>query len=225
MIDPQRREAIEKQFPVITRTEPMNPVASTQVRATDRVEAIIRRVWFDGRDGSMLFDPALCPAMAERAEAAAAQLRELVAEDRVRFETADADYDPAAPADQGVTRIWFVGSRTVEIVRDRWHEHPNRKFKPVDWFGGNLGNQRRDYKAELDADTTCNVHLARTCGGPTRILAADRGTLVLCFRCCRNCEALAGDIANNNRALAITEARAKLPADAVIIPSPPIPAS
>lgn len=222
-IDPMRREYLTDKYPVVTRTEPMNPISSTQVRATDRAEAIIGRVWFEGRDGAALFDPVLCPPMAERAEAVAAELRGMVAEDRVRFDTADTDHNPADPAEQGVTRIWFVGSSIVEIVRERWRDHPNRKFKPVDWFGGDLGNQRRDYKAELDCDTTCNVHIARACGGPTRILAADRGTLVLLFRCCRKCEALAGDIANNNRALAITEARAKLPAGAIIISNPPVP--
>ena len=196
-IDPDRRAYLLDKFPAITRTSPMAPHVSTQVRATDRAEMIVQRVWFDGDKSPVLFDPVLCPPMAQRAEAAAAELRR--ARERVTWETADSEYDPDAPAEQGVVRIWFVGSRTVEVVRERWHDHPNRKPKPGEYFAGMLAHMRRDYATEFDCDTTCNVGIAKACGGPTRVLPANRGTLVLLFRCCRECEELAGQITNNNR--------------------------
>ena len=199
MIDPGRREYLLTKYPAITRTSPMAPSASTQVRAADRAETIIRQVWGDGDTSSVLFDPALCPPMARRAETAAAELRQASSEGRVTWETADTDYDADAPSEQGVVRIWFVGSRTVEVVRERWREQPNRKPKPAEYFGGMLAHMRRDYVAEVDCDAACNVGIVKACGGATRLLPANRGTVVLLFRCCRECEDLAGQIAQANR--------------------------
>jgi hypothetical protein len=64
------------------------------------------------------------------------------------------------------------------------------------------------------------MRLAKTCGGPTGVMPVERGTMVMLFRCCRECEALACKIAANNRKTAIVRARADLPPGAVVMPDP-----
>lgn len=229
-MNPEREDYLRAKYSALDNVVPMDPRGSTQVRATDRAEAVLDIVWPNGSASGALFDPALCPPTAARADEAAREYHRLAADaarERVlgvrpslRFETHDTDYEPDEPAEQGVLRLWFVDSRTVEIVRDRWHDNPNRVESTASYFGGLLGEMRRDYKPGHDYDPTCNVRIAKACGGLTRVLPNDRGTLVLLFWCCRECETLAGRIAANNHRTAVIAARADLPRGARVLPNP-----
>lgn len=221
-IDPKRREDLTAKFPDLTALRPMRPDANTQVRATDRAEQIIAKVWDDrADDDAVLFDPARVPALAECADAAAAEYHRRAASGELRWDTGDGlrgDYDPDAPAEQGVVRIWRVGSGEVDVVRERWRDTPGRRWGTVDYTAGMLEHltEQLDYHdcavhgCDGECDLRCTVHIAKACGGPTRLLPVDRGTLVLLFRCCRNCEELAGDTASTNLQIALMEIHDRL---------------
>lgn len=230
-IDRARRDYLTAKFPGLTALRPMSPNANTQVRATDRAEQIIERVWGDrGRDGGVLFDPARAPALAECADAAAADYHRRAASGELHWDTGDGlrgDYNPDAPAEQGVVRIWRVDSNHVDIVRERWRDAPGRRWGTVGYTAGMLGHdvEMLDYHdcaehgCDGDCDLRCNLHIAKACGGPTRLLPVDRGALVLLFRCCRNCEDSAGTTASTNLQIALMEVHDRL----AIKPTTPAP--
>jgi hypothetical protein len=224
-INPQRRQQLLDKFPALRdNARPMNPAGSTQVRAVERADQIVQKVWrhtWNGDDpndpSNTLFDPARVAAMAQRADAAAADFhrreadaareRALGLPSLLRYDTHDgsADCNPDDPAEQGVVRIWPVGTNHVDIVRDRWHDSPNRRLTTAEYAAGRLGLESsqhdfwdcRRYGCDGDCELKCGVRLAKACGGTTRLLPVNRGALVLLFRCCRVCEGLAGQIAEN----------------------------
>lgn len=210
-------DELRERFPAMDYMRPMDPMASTQVRAALRAEDIIRRVWGDN-PAAVLFDPARVSELAERADAAADDFH--LRADEFHYDTADTDYDRHEPAEQGVVRIWRVGTNHVHVVRDRWHDSPNRRFTTAGYAATELGLERSMYDhwgcTEHGCDAVgcgseCTVGLAKACGGTTRLMPVDRGTLILLFRCCQVCEELAGSIAANahktNWKLAEIEAR------------------
>ncbi len=195
-ISPDRRAELLNKFPAIANTRPLDPAASTQVQAILRAEDIVRHTWPDELSRAALFDPAKCKPLADRADAAAAEFRRRAALRELRYDTADTTYHPDDPAEHGVVRIWEVGGELVRVVRDRWRENPNRKPSTGEFVTGDLGGLRN-----LDGtqrSPKCTVGIAKACAGATRLLPVDRGTLVLLFWCCRGCEALAGDFADNS---------------------------
>ena len=232
-MDNQRREQLLAQFPAMMAVRPMDPALNTCVTATERADAILTAVWGDGphslaRIAAVLFDPRRVPALAERAgnadaefharEADAAEARANEWPTSWRYETplSDTDYDPDDPSSQGAVKFWHVGSDTVTVVRGRWLDAPDRRETPADFAAGYL----RYLTEALDnspctlahdvCDLACAVHLAKACSGTTVLLPVARGALVLLFRCCIPCLALAGEFAANtyktNVALAKIEA-------------------
>jgi hypothetical protein len=207
---------------------PMDPRVSTQVRAIDRADALTARAWASAAEAAaVLFDPARAPALAERADAAAAEFYARSGEDGdLHADTHDTDWDPHAPHEQGVVRVWPVGTNHVDVIRDRWRDNPNRDSRPVDYFAAMYGNRLSDYfdcvqyGCTGDCDRACSVRLAKACAGPTRAMPVNRGTLILLFRMCRECEQLAGKIAANTYRTVVVQARADLPPGAVIMPNP-----
>jgi hypothetical protein len=203
---------------------------STQVRAADRADVLTAKAWARAaKVAKVLFDPALVPALAKRADATAAEFHTRFGEfGDLHFDTHDTEYNPNATHEQGVTRVWAVGTNHCDVIRDRWHDplNRNREGKPVEYFASMYGNRLPDffdcraYGCDGNCDRACSVRLAKTCGGPTGVMPVNRGTLVMLFRCCRECEALASRIAANNRKTAIVRARADLPPGAVIMPDP-----
>lgn len=234
-MDPERRARLLAKFPGISNDRPMDPRANTQVRAIDRADEIIRTVWGDNPT-AVLVDYKRVPALAERAaeaaadfhrregEASRARERALGLPPSLRYHAhdGDADFDPDAPAEQGVVKIWRVGSNRADVVRDRWHDGRNldRNMSPAEemastlaldvqvddyWCYGGDGNPR--YWG--DYERRCNVNIAHDCtaplspdvndygGGTTRLLPVNRGTLILLFRCCRACEVEAGKTATD----------------------------
>lgn len=225
-IDPERRQQILDKFPAINSARVLDPQASTQVQAALRAEEIIAKVWGDGaRVSAVLFDPARVPALAQRADAAARDFHCRAGE--LHNDTSDTDYDRHDTAEQGAVKIWQLGSNHVHVVRDRWRDAPNRAPNTVEYAAGSLGHLRSTHDHwkcdeygcdhETVCDLRCNVRLAKACGGTTRLLPVDRGTLIMLFRCCRVCEELAGKIAENtyktNVKIAELEAREDWPPD------------
>ncbi|OBF96343.1 hypothetical protein A5773_13020 [Mycobacterium sp. 852014-52450_SCH5900713] len=206
----------------------MNPRVSTQVRATDRAEALAAKAWAKaGKLGAVLFDRKRVPKLAELADAAAAEFYTRCGEfGDMHYDTHDTDWNPHAPHEQGVVRVWAVGTNHVDVIRDRWRDVPNRMQTPVDYFASMYGCGLPDffdcarYGCTGDCDRACSVRLAKSCTGPTRAIPVNRGTLVLLFRCCRECEALAGKLAANTYKTAVIDARVGLPPGAVIMPNP-----
>ena len=95
---------------------PWIPALNTTVQTILRAEKITSLVWrWAGFDpGMILFDPARVPALAERADAAAADYHH-----RAGFngnfcttDTADTDYYPHDPIEQGSVAIWRVGTNS-----------------------------------------------------------------------------------------------------------------
>ena len=228
------RQQITAKFPAMN-WRPMDPALNTSVQAVLRAERIVAQVWRwkwerEGGLGAfdpalVLFDPARVPALAQRADAATEDFhRRTGPGGALRYNThdGDADHDPHDPADQGVVSVWRVGSNRCHVVRDRWLDSPGRFWCTTDYFAElfeivvdqldywDCG----DYGCDGDCDLKCNVNIAQSCSGTTRMMPANRGTLVLLFRCCRECEALAGKIAANtyrtNTKLAEIEAREHL---------------
>jgi hypothetical protein len=218
-MDSQRRARLLAKFPAISNDRPMDPRANTQVRAIDRADEIIRAVWGDDPT-AVLVDYKLVPALAERADEAAAEYHRRAGMDGLHYTTGDTDYDPNDPAEQGVVRIWRVGSRHVDVVRERWREQ--RFGTPAEDAAGRI-QHARDVLDNFTCscinycDLGCSVNIAKACGGTTRLLPVNRGTLIMLFRCCDACEVLAGQIAANsyrtNVKLAEIEAREQLPPD------------
>jgi hypothetical protein len=217
-------EELRARFPALDNARVMDPRASTQVQAVLRAEEIIAKVWGEGaRVSGVLFDPARVPALAQRADAAAADFHCRAAE--MQYDTDDTDYDRHDTAEQGVVKIWQVGGNHVHIVRDRWRDAPNRAPNTVEYAAGSLGHGRSTHDHwkcteygcdhEKVCDLQCHVGLAKACGGATRLLPVDRSPLVMLFRCCRVCEDLAGKIAENtyktNMKIAELEAREDWP--------------
>jgi hypothetical protein len=216
---------------------PMDPRASTQVRAIDRADVLSGKAWAEAsKVAAVLFDPARVPELAQKAENAAAEFHHLTAESAravaegynppLHFDTHDADWNPNAPHEQGVVRVWPVGTNHVDVIRDRWRDNPNRESRPVDYFVSMYGNRMPDYfdcarySCTGDCDRACSVRLAKACAGPTRTMPVSRGTLILLFRCCRECEDWAGKMAGNTYKRAVISARADLPPGGVILPNP-----
>lgn len=210
---------------------PMDPRANTQVRATDRADQIIMEA-FSTRADTVLFDPKWVPALAARAdvetadfhrrEGEASRERALGLPPSLHYDTGDTTYDPDVAHEQGVVKIWRVGSDRVYVVRDRWHHADNldRSMSPAEEIASllQLDRDTEDYwryggernpRYTRDYELRCTVNIAHDCtaplspdvndfgGGTTRWLPVDRGTLVLLFRCCTTCEVLAGQIAAN----------------------------
>jgi len=207
---------------------PMDPRVDTQARATKQAEALTTRVWAKAAEAAaVLFDSALVPELAKRADNAATEFYTLSGEGGdLHYDTHDLDWNPHSMAEQGVVRVWPVGTNHVDVIRDRWRENPNRIQKPVDYFAGMYGSRLPDYfdcaqyRCTGDCDRACSVRLTKACAGPTRAMPVNRGTLILLFRMCRECDALAGKIAANNRRTTIIRARADLPPGAVILANP-----
>lgn len=232
-MDDQRRAQILAKFPAIHNPRPMDPRASTQVRAMDRAERIVAQVgrWTwngDGDPAMVLFDPERVSNLARRADEEAAEYHRRAAEGDLRYDTCDglrADYDPDDPAEHGAVRIWRVGSRQVYIVRERWRDSPNREASTTDYFAQLFEflveqldhHDCTKFGCDGNCDLKCNVHIAKACGGTTRLLPVNRGALVLLFRCCTACDVLAGQIATNsyrtNVLLKNMEVRDELPPD------------
>lgn len=208
---------------------PLDPRVSTQVRAIDRGGQLTAKAWAKAADlAAVLFDPARVPALAERADAAAAEFYVPSGQDGdMHADTHDTDWDPHAPHEQGVVRVWAVGTNHVDVIRDRWHDNQNRAQAPVDYFAGLYTSGIPDFFdcarygcTGGDCDRACSVRLDKTCNGPTRAVPVDRGTLILLFRMCRACEQLAGKLAANTYKTAVVNARAGMPPGAVILPNP-----
>lgn len=205
-IDPLRRQQILDKYPAIANLGLMDPKANTQVQASMRAEQILKRAW----NNLALADTILTgvPAMRARADVEAAEFHNRAAYDaraRAEGETpvlyydtcdGDADYDPNAIYEQGALKIWTVGTNHVDIVRDRWHDSPTRRPTPVSYAAGHLAHKldtldwfRCDrYGCTGGCGLECNVSVAPDCGGTTRLLPVDRGSLILLFRCCWGCE-------------------------------------
>lgn len=212
--------------------DPMDPRVSTQVRAIDRADALTARAWASAAEAAaVLFDPARVSELAQRADAAAAEFYARSGEDGdLHADTHDTDWDPHAPHEQGVVRVWAVGTNHLDVIRDRWRDAPNRMQKPVDYFASMYTSGVPDFFdcarygcTGGDCDRACSVHLAKACAGPTRAMPVNRGTLILLFRMCRACEDLAGKIAANTYRTAVVQARADLPPGAVIMQNPVLP--
>jgi len=207
---------------------PMDPRVSTQVQAAVRADTLTTKAWAKAADAAaILFDPARVPELAQRADAAAAEFYRRAGEfGDLHADTHDTDWNPHAPHEQGVVRVWAVGTNHVDVIRDRWRDNPNRKQKPVDYFASMYANRMPDfvdcarYGCEGNCGRECNVRLAKSCGGPTRLMPVSRGTLLLAYRMCRDCEQLAGMIAANSYKTAVVRARADLPPGAVIMVNP-----
>jgi hypothetical protein len=235
-IDRERREYIIAKFPAIAANRPMSPAASTQVRGIDRAERIVAAVWRWAWEGhqpnapeTVLFDPARVPGLAALADEAAAEYHRRTGEDGdLLYDTGDGvdgDYDPHNPAEQGTVRIWRVGSNQVDVVRERWRDSPNRLHDTTDYFvhlyeflTEQLDHHDcTEFGCDRNCDLACSVHIAKACGGATRLLPVNRGTLVLLMRICGTCEELAGQIASNtyrtNAKIAGLEAREDWPPD------------
>jgi hypothetical protein len=169
---------------------PMDPRANTTVCAADRATAIIIKA-FSMREDTVLFDPARVPALAERADAAAADFHRREAQaawergqipplpPSLHYDTFDTEYDPDVAHEQGVAKVWRVGGRLVYVVRDPWHHEDNRdrSMSPVDemasllqldrdtddyWCFGGEGNPRYVRDYEL----RCTVNIAAECTAP-----------------------------------------------------------
>ncbi|WP_067977094.1 hypothetical protein [Mycolicibacter icosiumassiliensis] len=221
-INPERRDYLTAKYPELTALRPMHPDANTQVRATDRAEQIIAKAWGDrAGDGGVLFDPARVRALAKRADAAAAEYHRRAANGELRWDTGEGprgDYNPDAPAEQGVVRIWRIGSNHVDVVRERWRDAPGRRWGTVDYAALSLehSTEQLDHHncttegCAGDCDLRCTAHIAEACGGPTRLLPVDRGTLVLLFRACDACLAKAARDASTNTQLAIMAAHERV---------------
>ncbi|MEX3646531.1 hypothetical protein [Mycolicibacterium porcinum] len=185
---------------------PMAPMANTQVRAIVRAEDIMRKVWGDfGLADEMLFDPARVPAMARLAEAAASEFHWRESQggcDRaeglrpsLNYDTADTDFDADCPSEQGVVKVWRVGTNHVQVVRERWHDAPTRRLTTAGWAATALRSSVDLYDwmdcskfgCKGDCGMECNVRLSEDCGGTTRLLPVHRGTLVMLFRVCWAC--------------------------------------
>lgn len=73
-----------------------------------------------------------------------------------------------------------------------------------------------------DYELRCNVNIANDCtaplspdvddfgGGTTRLMPLRRGQFILLFRCCRECERVAGQLADTNYQIAVIEAHERL---------------
>lgn len=197
-------EEIMARFPDIDNVSPIDPRANTQVQACSRAEQIIKRAWMN----LALADVVLTslPAMHTRADSAAKEFHRLAADDAcarakgepptLHYETCDGDaeYDPNAMYEQGALKMWIVGTNHVDIVRDRWHDSPNRRFTTVGYAAGHLAHKldTLDYfrcGCQGNCGLECNVNVSPDCERETRLLPVDRGTLMLLFRCCWSCEA------------------------------------
>lgn len=168
---------------------PMDPRANAQVQACVRAEWIIKRVWRNlAAADVVLVDPAHARALAPRVDAAAADFHRRASKGQLRYDThdGDADFDPDATHEQGSVRLWHVGSSDVFVVRDRWHDSPNRRGSTTDYAAGMFAN---NLDTAIYCDAPCTVNIAENCGGETRLLPVDRGTLIMLFRCCWACEA------------------------------------
>lgn len=214
--------------------DPMDPRVSTQVRAIDRAEALTVKAWASAAEvAAIVFDPARVPELAQRAEAAATDFYARSGEGGdLHADTHDTEWNPHASHEQGVARVWAVGTNHVDVIRDRWRDNPNRVQKPVDYFASMYTSGVPDFFdcarygcTGGDCDRACSVHLAKACAGPTRAMPVNRGTLILLFRMCRACEDLAGKIAANSYKRAVVSARADLPPGAVILPNPDLAAN
>lgn len=208
---------------------PMDPKVSTQVRAVDRADELTVKVWAEAaKVAAVLFDPARVPELARKADKAAAEFYTRSGESGdLHFGTHDTDWDPHAPHEQGVARVWAVGTNHVDVIRDRWRDNPNRVQEPVNYFASMYTSGVPDFFdcarygcTGGDCDRACSVRLAKACAGPTRAMPVSRGTLILLFRMCWACEDLAGQIAANSYKTAVITARADLPPGAVIMPNP-----
>lgn len=208
--------------------DPMDPRVSTQVRAIDRADELTAKAWAEAaKVGAVLFDAARVAELAQRADAAAAEFYARSREDGdLHADTHDTDWDPHAPHEQGVVRVWAVGTNHADVIRDRWRNNPNRETRPVDYFAAMYGNRLPDYfdcvryGCTGDCDRACSVRLAKACAGPTRTMPVNRGTLILLFRMCRECEDLAGQIATNGYKRSVIATRADLPPGGIILPNP-----
>ncbi|OAN40342.1 hypothetical protein [Mycolicibacterium iranicum] len=189
-----------------------------------------------GADSGPLFDPNLSPAMWDRANTAIRDLRQAMAERRVRYDNHDYDqFDIENPPDDAVF-IWSVGSRTVLVCCRAGASATDCRLRGPDYFSDMLRffadiDDYRRYNSAADDELRCTVNLAENCtaqapvfsGGTTRLLPLQRGQFVFLWRVCRACEALARETAEGNFKFGVISAQAQLPPGARIDPGSPVP--
>ncbi|MEZ0354091.1 hypothetical protein [Mycobacterium sp. pR1184] len=202
-IDPQRRQQLLAKYPAMSNAWPMNPRVNTQVHAIDRAEQIIRRVWQNLAPADAVL--ARVPALAEWADAAAAEFhrregeasreRALGLRPSLYYDTHDTEYDPDAMYEQGVVKVWRLGDNYVTVVRDRWHDAPNRRLTTTGYFASMVDLETSNDYRDGDCGPRCDVQLAESCTATTRLMPVDRGTLIVLLRWCWACEDVACKIA------------------------------
>jgi hypothetical protein len=99
---------------------PLDPKLSTQVQATLRADALTAKAWARAaKIAKVLFDPALVPDLAERADTAEAEFYARCGEfGDLHADTHDTEYNPHVAHEQGVTRVWPVGTVYVHLFPD-----------------------------------------------------------------------------------------------------------
>ncbi len=223
----------------------MDPALNTTVQAILSAELIETGArGFSGRDNGPMFDPVWSPAMHDRADAAMAELRTALANDEVVIDSHDYDlehgFDRSQPPTDAVF-IWAAGSGRILICCRSGSSHDERRLRGADYFASMLQHFAQvddyyKYTAEpgvygADYELKCTINIAKDCtayaedfgGGTTRLMTVRRGQFLILFRCCQVCEALAGQLADNNFKISVMEAQAKLPHGATIDPGSPVP--
>ncbi|PQM52507.1 hypothetical protein C5U48_09390 [Mycolicibacter virginiensis] len=228
-IDPKRPQRLIDKYGIDRPPNPDNPIVAAILDA----ERITERV--HGRDNGALFDPVWCPAMWERANAAMGELRTRLGlphddPNRVRLDSDDyADADCAElPADAVV--LWGVGAGAAQIARaSAPFTCATRRVDRFTW-AVQLAQEIDDYWCHgddnpryiADYELRCNVNIANDCtaplspdvndfgGGTTRLMLLRRGQFILLFRCCQECERLAGQLSDTNYQIAVIEAHERL---------------
>jgi hypothetical protein len=222
---------------------PMDPALNATVQAMLNAE----RVTAGCPDNSALFDPVWSPVMHKLAVDAMAGLRSAVAEGavRLRYHDYDGEVDlDDLPSDAVLIHRVYRGTALVccranASLKDQtlrgvdYYRSMLEYMAEVDdyWHYGDADNSR--YMS--DYELRCTVNIANDCtaplspdvgdfgGGTTRLMPVQRGRTVLLFRCCRQCEVMAGELAETNFKISVMEAQAKLPPGAVIDPGSPVP--
>jgi len=240
LIDQNRRDMLTAKYGM--NRPPMNPELNTTVAAildNERIES-----GAGGGFNGPLFDPVWSPAMHGRADAAMAVLHAALANDELHIDSLGHDlehgFDPAQPPSDAVF-IWAVGSRHILACCRAGSSHDERRLRGPDYFASLLQtfaavDDYHKYTAEVgvygaDYELKCTINIAKDCtayaedfgGGTTRQMTLRRGQFLLLFRCCRVCEDLVGQFADNNFKISVMEAQAKLPRGATIDPGSPVP--
>jgi hypothetical protein len=214
-MDLKHRKYLQRKHSAITNDRPMDPALNTVVQGMLRAEQVLALASEDDGsdnsplirfyDGTHLFDPALNPALHERADAYMAQLHMRMG--LPGYDPHAIEYLGEANPDTGAL-IHFVGDNRIFVCR----KHP-------DVFAAFL-------KRTADVGTyenPCTVRLSKKCGGFTDMFPVVRGRFVIFFDVCLACCRLAHEIAENRFRTNVLEAQAKLPLGARIDPGSPVP--